>query len=79
MSNDDGVVTNQDIFDQQAHDPLLFLDIERFGRGPQAGEEARECFGEPKVGGTLLLLFDRRRYGRASPYCDDFQYCVRFA
>ena len=59
MTNDDGVVTNQDIFDQQAHDPLPFLYIERFGRRPQAGEEASECFGKAKVGGAFLLLIDK--------------------
>ena len=40
MPDHDGVVTDQDLLDNEADNPLPLVDIKFFGRGAQSGQES---------------------------------------
>jgi leucyl aminopeptidase (aminopeptidase T) len=40
VADDDGVVTDENLFDEKAHDTLALGDVQRLGRGMQAGPSA---------------------------------------
>jgi hypothetical protein len=42
VSDDDGLVADQDVFDDEADDPLTFLDVEGVSSGPLPIQEARD-------------------------------------
>ena len=60
MADGNGVGTNPDFFDQEAHDFLLLDDVERLGARAQSGAELRERLTQPQIAG----LIDRRRLDR---------------
>jgi len=60
VTDDDGVVANQDLLDDEADDPLSFLDIEGISRGAQPGQEARQGLCEAQVDGTVVYLIEKR-------------------
>jgi len=64
MANGDGIVSDQDFFDHQPHDPLALGDIERLSGGAQAGKKGSQGLGEAQeyspVGG---LIGDRLQLG----------------
>src|ERR1700739_1705093 len=44
MTDGDGVVSDQDFFDNEAHDSLTFRDAKRFSCAAQAGKKCGERF-----------------------------------
>ena len=56
MPDDDGVVADQDLLDNETHDPLALLDIEGLGGGAQPGEEAGQGFREAEIDGAVVHL-----------------------
>ena len=42
VTNDNGVITDEHLFDDEAHDALAFGDLERVGGATQTGEKVRE-------------------------------------
>ena len=60
MTNDDGVVTDEHLLDDEAHDALAFGDLERVGRGTQAGEEGRERIREAQECSAIIGLVGNR-------------------
>ena len=60
MPDDDGVLVDQDLLDDQADDPLTFLDVEGISGGPQPGQEAREGLCEAQIGGAVVCLIEDR-------------------
>ena len=45
VSNDEGVIADQDVFDDEPHDSLPFHDIERVGRVSQSCQKSCESLG----------------------------------
>ena len=46
MPDDDGVVADEDVLDDEAHDSLALIDVKRVGGAAQTGEECRESLGK---------------------------------
>jgi hypothetical protein len=64
MSDDDGVVTNEDLFDDEAHDALALNDVKRVGGAAQTAEEGRECLGKAQERDAIgSLISDRLQLG----------------
>ena len=49
VANHDRVVADEDLLDEEPHDPLPFQDVERLGRRPQARQKRREGFSETQM------------------------------
>ena len=60
MANHERVVADEDLLDEEPHDPLPLHDIERLGRRPQARQKRREGFGETQMRGAVASLFHQR-------------------
>ena len=60
MANHDRVVADEDLLDEEPHDPLPFQDVERLGRRPQARQKRREGFSETQMRGAVASLFHQR-------------------
>jgi hypothetical protein len=46
VSDDDRLVADQDVSDDEANDPLPFLDVEGISRGAEPAQEVRQGLGE---------------------------------
>ena len=71
MSDDDTVVTDQDLLDEQSYDALTLNDIESFGRRAQTREKCGQRFGETQISSAVGRLVCNRlqlrvRAGRKS-------------
>ena len=44
VANRDRVVADENLLDEESHDPLPLQDVERLGRRPQARQKRREGF-----------------------------------
>jgi len=57
VANDDTVITNEDVFDDQAHDALALDDVKRARGTAQSGEKRGESLGQPQkrspIGGLV--------------------------
>ena len=60
VADHDRVVIDEDLLDDEAHDSLLFGDVERLGRRAQAREKRRQGLGQAQMGGALASLLDQR-------------------
>jgi len=58
VANDDAVVLDQDLFDNQAHDPLPLPNVEGVGGATQLGEECREGLSETQINGAIVDLIE---------------------
>jgi len=58
VANDDRLVADQDLLDDEADDPLAFLDIEGISRGAQPGQEARQGLCEAQIDGAVAYLIE---------------------
>jgi len=64
MPNDDGVLANENVFDDQAHDSLALQDVERVGGVVQPTEERRESLRKAQERGAIgSLVSDRLQFG----------------
>ena len=64
MSDDDPVVTDQNLFDEQSHHPPTLDDVESFGRRAQTGEKRGQGFGETQINRAVgRLVRDRLQLG----------------
>ena len=59
MTDGDGVVSDQDFFDNEAHDSLTFRDAKRFSSAVQAGKKCDERFGQTQKCGPIVALVDQ--------------------
>ena len=67
MANGNSVVSDQDFFDDETHDPLTFGNAQRIGGTAQTGEEGCQGLGKAKecspvrglIGDGLKLRADR--------------------
>ena len=46
MPDDDGVVADEDVLDDEAHDSLALDDVKRVGGAAQTAQECRESLGK---------------------------------
>src|SRR6266446_6294636 len=60
VTNGDGVVPHQDIFDHEPYDSLALRDIKRLRRTAQAGEERCESLRQSQEGGPIVGLVSDR-------------------
>jgi hypothetical protein len=60
VSDGNAVSLDQDLPDDQAHDPLSLLNVEGVGGATQLGEECREGLSEAQIDGTLIDLINDR-------------------
>src|SRR6516225_5750174 len=60
MSDDDTVVTDQDLLDEQSYDALTLNDIESFGRRAQTREKCGQRFGETQISSAVGRLVCNR-------------------
>ena len=60
MANDNAFVLDQDLLDNQAHDPLPFLNVEGVGSATQLGEECGEGLSETQIDGAIVDLMEDR-------------------
>src|SRR5712692_6317650 len=60
VTNGDGVVPHQDIFDQEPYDSLALRDIKRLSHTAQAGEERRESLRQSQEGCPIVGLISDR-------------------
>jgi hypothetical protein len=60
VANDYAFVLDQDLFDNQAQDPLPLLNVEGAGRATQLGEECREGLRETQVDSAVIDLIEDR-------------------
>src|SRR6516225_5644693 len=56
VANGDGILADQNVFNQQSHDFLPFDDTKRFRRAAQASKECCECFRQAQEYGTIIGL-----------------------
>jgi len=56
MPDDDGVVANEDVLDDQAHDSLALNDVERVSSAAQTAEERRKSLGQTQERGAIGRL-----------------------
>jgi hypothetical protein len=64
MSDDDPVVTDQDLLDEQSYHALTLDDVESFGRGTQTSEKCGQRFSETQIGSAVgRLVRDRLQLG----------------
>ena len=61
MSNNEGVIANQNVFDDQSHDSLAFQDIKRIGSVSQSSQKGRESLRQAQEHGAIVET------GRRSP------------
>ena len=59
MSNDEGVIADQDVFDDEPHDSLPFHDIERVGGASQSCRKSCESLGYAQKQGAVVGLVAR--------------------
>jgi hypothetical protein len=63
VANDNAFVLDQDLLDNQAHDPLSFQNVESSGGATQLGEERRERLCKTKIDGVVIdLIADRLQF-----------------
>jgi len=60
VANDNAFVLDQDLFNNQADDPLPLLNVESVGGGTQLGEERREGLSETQIDGAIVDLIEDR-------------------
>jgi len=60
MSDDDTVVTDQDLLDEQSYDALTLNDIESSGRRAQTREKCGQRFGETQISSAVSRLVCNR-------------------
>src|SRR5438067_4980765 len=60
VTNGDGIVADQDVFNQQSHDFLAFNDTKRFRGAAQASKECCESFRQAQEYGTIIGLVSDR-------------------
>ena len=60
MPDDDGVVADEDVFDDEAYDSLTLKDIKRVGSAAQTAEERRERLGQAQERGAIVSLVGER-------------------
>jgi RNA-directed DNA polymerase len=60
VTNGDGLLADQDVFNQQSHDFLPFNDTKRFRRAAQASKECGESFCQAQEYGTIIDLVSDR-------------------
>ena len=60
MTNGDGILADQNVFDQESHDSLAFNDTKRFRRTAQAGKECCESLCQAQEGGAIIGLVSDR-------------------
>jgi len=58
VSDDDGLVAHQDLFDDKADDPLMFLDVEGVSSGPLPIREARAGLCQAQLDGAVVCLLE---------------------
>src|SRR5271165_2247986 len=64
VANNDGVVTDEYLFDEQSHDTLALRNVQRLRRRTQALHERLKCFGQSQVRSTIVrLVGDRSQLG----------------
>ena len=64
MANNNAFVLDQDLLDNQAHDPLSLLNVEGVCGATQLGEECREGLSETQIDGAIVYLIeDRPQFG----------------
>jgi hypothetical protein len=60
VTNGDGILADQDVFNQQSHDFLPFNDTKRFRGAAQASKECCESFRQAQEYGTIIGLVSYR-------------------
>ena len=60
MANDNAFVLDQDLLDDQAHDPLSLLNVEGVSRTTQLGEECGKGLRETQIDGAVIDLIEDR-------------------
>ena len=60
MANHERVVADEDLLDEEPHDPLPLQDVERLSRRSQARQKRREGFSQAQMRGTIVGLFHQR-------------------
>src|SRR5215471_5657563 len=60
VTNGDGILADQDVFNQQSHDFLPFNDTKRFRGTAQASKECCESFRQAQEYGTIIGLVSDR-------------------
>ena len=64
MTNGDGILADQNVLNQQAHDFLAFNDTKRFRRAAQASKECGESLCQAQECGAIIgLIGDRLQLG----------------
>jgi hypothetical protein len=58
VANDNAFVLDQDLLDDQPHDPLPLLNVEGIGGTTQFGEECREGLSETQINGAIVDLIE---------------------
>ena len=58
MANDNAFVLDQDLLDDQAHDPLPLLNVEGVGGATQLGEKCREGLSKTQIDGAIVDLIE---------------------
>ena len=58
VTDDDGLIADQDLLDDEADDPLTPFDVEGMSGGAQPGQEAREGLREAQIDGTVVCLIE---------------------
>jgi hypothetical protein len=60
VTNNDAFVLDQDLLDDQAHNPLSLLHVEGAGGATQLGEECREGLRKTQIDGAVVDLIEDR-------------------
>ena len=64
MADNDGVVADEDVFDDEAYDSLPLRDVKRVGDAAQSAEKRREGLGQAQERGAIgSLVGDRLQLG----------------
>jgi len=64
VTNGDGILADQNVFNQQSHDSLAFNDTKRFRSAAQARKECCESFCQTQECGAIIgLVGDRLQLG----------------
>ena len=60
MADDDGVVIDENLFDEQSNDTLTLNNVQRLSRRVQSVHERRKCFGQSQICGAIVCLIGYR-------------------
>src|ERR1022692_686512 len=60
VADDDGVVTDENLFDEQSDNTLTLDNVQRLRRGTQSRHERRQCFGQAQIRGAIICLVGER-------------------